>query len=138
MTIYAQPQRVSFNSFKYQNGMLGANRIPDASDENDDIDDQISHSELFKYLTENNLTSITFKSKSTDAHSFICRISKQAIRLKLQSSIKVMVYTYNVSNNELYLNKRKVDRSFYSGFMQKLEVIAQKAMQAKVEMTQER
>ncbi len=138
MTIYAQPKGISFSSFSYQDGKLeGVNSAVQNADSDEDNLRAIKTSELFSYLTTEHLNSITFKSKSTDQHSFICRISKSFIRLKLQSSIKIIVYTYNIKTNELFLNKRKVDDSFYSGFLQKLEVIAKKAMAGTVEMTQE-
>lgn len=134
MTIYEQPKKVVFNSFQYENGFLKA-QLTTANEENTfDVDQEIAHSELFTYLDQNNLHSITFKSKSTDQHSFICQISRSYIKLKLQSSIKILVYNYNVKVNELFLNKRKVDKSFYTGFLQKLEIIAKKAMLAEVDM----
>lgn len=137
MTIYQQPEKVQFGSFRYQNGSLYATLSHDDSQDKDSIDDQIANSELFNYLDENNLTFITFKSKSTDQYSFVCKITKVSIILKLQSSIKILLYNYNVNNNELFLNKRKVDKSFYAGFLQKLQIIAKKAMLAQVEMIQQ-
>tara|TARA_Y200000002_G_C22553697_1_gene609366 strand:- start:203 stop:622 length:420 start_codon:yes stop_codon:yes gene_type:complete len=138
MTIYAQPKAISFGSLSYKNGKLdGLNpSFKNVSSEDSKLDD-IRNSELFSYLTDQKLNSITFKSKSTDQYSFICKISKLFIKLKLQSSIKIVIYSYNIETNELHLNKRKVDESFYSGFLQKLEVIAKKAMQGSVEMSQE-
>ena len=138
MTIYSQPQAVSFGSLIYEDGKLGGlNPTINTSDSDESNIDDIRNSELFSYLTTQKLNSVTFKSKSTDQHSFICRISKSFIRLKLQTSIKIVIYSYNIETNELFLNKRKVDESFYSGFLQKLEVIAKKAMLGSVEMSQE-